>query len=123
VLEYNPDSQPDAQVWLRVDENRRIQLVEEYHRRARVKLPNIKVHAVFHAVVENQLAENLDPVVRAMARLRKEGLSRHDGIHAISTVLAEHMYDLFHDDANVDNSQAIYYAAIEQLTARSWREG
>jgi len=30
--------------------------IEAYHRRARIRLPNEKVHAVIHAIVENQIA-------------------------------------------------------------------
>jgi len=47
-------------------------------RGARIKLPNVTAHASLHAIVENQIALNLDPVVRAMHRLGKEGLTRHD---------------------------------------------
>jgi alpha-beta hydrolase superfamily lysophospholipase len=123
MTEYDPKTQPDARIWLDLDERERIHAVEEFHRNAKIKLPNLKVHAVFHTVVENQLAEALDPIVRAMVRLRKEGLSRHDSIHAIATILAEHMHDLFNDKATAENSQTIYYAAIEKLDAQSWREG
>ena len=80
---YNPESAPDAQSWLALGEHKRISLVEEHHRAARIKLPNLKVHAVFHEIVENQLASKLEPVVRAMERLTKDGLTRHDAVHAV----------------------------------------
>ena len=76
---YDPEHAPDPAEWRALDEQVRIQLAEEHHRVARIKLPNLKAHAVFHAIVENQLAENIEPVVRAMARLTAEGLSRHCG--------------------------------------------
>lgn len=120
---YNPDHAPDPQEWLALDEQRRIDLAEEHHRRERTKLPNLKAHAVFHVIVENQLAERLEPVVRAMARLKAEGLSRHDAVHAIASVVAEHIHDLFNDKVDADNAQAIYTAAVERLTAKGWREG
>ena len=123
MIEYDPERAPDARDWLDLDEQQRIHLVEEFHRGARIKLPNLKVHAVFHTVVENQLAEKLDPIVRAIVRLRKEGLSRHDAIHAIATVLSAHMHDLFNDTVDATNSQAVYYAEIDRLSARSWQEG
>ena len=81
---YEPEVPPDPAEWLALDEQERIQLAEAYHRAARIKLPNVKVHAVFHAIIENQIAEGLDPVLRAMKRLANEGLSRHDAIHAIA---------------------------------------
>ena len=120
---YNPDQAPDSAEWLALDEQIRIDLVEEHHRVARVKLPNLKAHAVFHAIVENQLAENLEPVVRAMARLNSEGLSRHEAVHAIASVVAEHMHHLFDAKADPNNSQAIYNAAVDRLTAKRWHGG
>ena len=120
---YNPDRAPNPEQWLSLDEQVRIQLTEEYHRVKRIKLPNIMAHAVFHAIVENQIAENLESVARAMARLTAEGLSRHESIHAIASVLAEHINELFNAKADAKYSAAIYGAAVERLTARSWRGG
>jgi hypothetical protein len=120
---YDPNIAPDPQVWLALDEKLRISLVEKYHRDARIKLPNLATHAAFHSIVENQIAENLESVVRAMARLTAEGLDRHDAVHAIGSVLAVHMHDLLKSEANAENSQAIYNAAVERLTAKAWRGG
>ena len=120
---YDPEPCPVAADWLDLDEQIRNDLVEKYHRAKGIKLPDLKVHAIFHTIVENQIAENLESVVRAMARLRTGGLSRHEAIHAVASVLAEHIHDLFHDKADEKNSSAIYNAAIERLTVRSWRGG
>lgn len=84
---YEPSKTPDSAEWLALDEQERVALVEEFHRRARVDLPNVKLHATMHVVVENQLALNDEPVVRGLARLIKEGLTRHDAIHAIGSVV------------------------------------
>jgi post-segregation antitoxin (ccd killing protein) len=121
---YDPEITPNPQAWLELDEGERIQLAERHHVAARVKLPNAHAHAVFHAIVENQIALNLEPVVRAVARLKKEGLSRHDAIHAVSNVLAEHLFDAAKEnDLDADaTSQARYNAAVERLSARQWRE-
>ena len=120
---YEPDVPPDPAEWLALDEQERIQLAEAHHRAARIKLPNVKVHAVVHAIIENQIAEGLDPVIRAMKRLANEGLSRHDAIHAIGCVCAEHLFGAMkskdQDIATV--VRARYTAAVERLTARSWR--
>lgn len=61
VNRYDPERAPEPAEWLALDEQVRIELAEEHHRLARVKLPNLKAHAVFHAIVENQLAEDLEP--------------------------------------------------------------
>src|SRR5579864_5111195 len=123
--EYNPGCAPEPESWLELDEQERIALVETYHRVARIKLPNVTAHAALHAIVENQIALNLEPVVRAMDRLGKGGLTRHDAVHAIGSVVAEHLFDILKTDHNDDaaTSQARYYAAVERLTAASWRRG
>jgi hypothetical protein len=84
---YNPESSPDPGSWLKADERERIGLVEAWHRAARVKLPDIAAHAALHIVVENQIAMNLEPVVRAVHRLTSNGLTRHDAVHAIGSVV------------------------------------
>jgi hypothetical protein len=122
---YNPECMPEPASWLELDEQERIVLVETYHRVARIKLPNVTAHAALHAIVENQIALNLDPVVRAMHRLGKEGLTRHDAVHAIGSVVAEHLFDILKTNQNDDAAalQARYYAAVERLSAASWRRG
>ena len=119
---YDPLEAPEAEEWLALDEAERIRLAERYHRRARIRLPSIKAHAAIHAVVENQIALGDEIPVRAtLDRLMEEGLDRHEAIHAIGLVLAEHMYDLL--QAREPETQRIesYYAALARLTADDWR--
>ena len=120
---YDPSQLPDPGEWLELDKQQRVDRVERYHRRAGIDLPNPTLHAAIHAVVENQLALNDEPVVRALARLRKEGLSRHDALHAIGSVVAEQIYDLLQLKDTSETSRARYYAAIERLNATQWRDG
>jgi hypothetical protein len=123
VKHYDPKVAPDPAEWLALDEQERIHLAEAHHRAARIKLPSIKAHAAFHAIVENQIAEGLEPVVRAMARLAAEGLSRHDAVHAIGSVLADQLYEATQtkDTESAVTAQAHYNAAVERLTAQEWR--
>ena len=120
---YDPEIAPAPEEWLALDEGERILLIEAYHRDARIALPKAarKLHASIHTVVENQLALNDEPVVRAFARLRKEGLSRHEAVHAIGSVVAEWLYDLKKEQHTPDTARAHYYAAVERLTAATWR--
>ena len=123
TLAYYPDQAPEPQEWLALDEQLRIDLVESFHRSARIELPSIKAHAAFHAIVENQLAMQHLPVVRAMERLAKQGLSRHDCIHAVAWVLAQHFHELMTTTSGDPPAavQARYDAAVERLTAAGWR--
>ena len=67
---YDPLKAPDPQEWPSLDEQERIDLVQDYHRRARVSLPNEKVHAIAHVIVENQVALGDEPAVeRTLKRL------------------------------------------------------
>ncbi|WP_243469202.1 hypothetical protein [Paraburkholderia sp. PGU19] len=120
-----PQSAPEPGSWLELDEQERIDLVESWHRAAHVKLPNVTAHAALHTVVENQIAMNLEPVVRAVHRLTNGGLTRHDAIHAIGSVVAEQFFDILTTEQRdeVDASQAHYLAAVERLTVTSWRQG
>lgn len=118
---YDPSKAPPAAEWLELDEPERIELVRQYHKRERIELPNVNVHAVVHAIVENQLAAGLAKVQDALQRLQGEGLDRHDAVHAIGSVLAEHMWKLANKPQAEGDPNAAYFAALDRLTAESWR--
>ena len=119
---YDPDQAPDPQAWLALDEDVRIAQAEVFHKKRRIRTPNLKAHAAFHAIVENQIAEDMAAVVRAVPRLMAQGLSRHDAIHAIGWVLSQHLYDLMTcetpDEPGVANAR--YAAEVERLQAQDW---
>jgi hypothetical protein len=121
---YNPEREPVAEDWLGLDEGERLFLAEAYHRDARISLPKgaRKLHASMHVVVENQLADDDKPVIRALGRLMKEGLTRHDAVHAIGSLVAEQIYDVMKQNDTPETSKARYYAAVERLTAETWRD-
>ena len=119
-MRYDPDREVDPKAWLELDEDERIDLALDYHRRARIKLPNAKVHAVIHAVVENQVALGGDyPVSEKLQQLIGEGLSRHDAIHAIGSVLMQHVLDVMQDRAKGDPNEP-YLRDLATLTAKKW---
>ncbi len=122
---YNPTKTPDAAEWLGMGELERIALVEEHHRRNRVSMPSVRAHAAFHAIVENQIALGGTVVVETLARLREEGLGRHDAVHAIGSVLARLVHGVLTGtgqsmDAQVNEE---YHDRLRVLTAQSWRMG
>jgi hypothetical protein len=122
IERYDPFEAPDRRQWLALDEAERIDLVEDYHRDAGIHVPDLKLHATLHAIVENQIALGDElPVERTLRRLMAEGLDRHDALHAMSMELIMHVRDLVHqDEAPADTNQP-YFDALERLTAEGWR--
>jgi hypothetical protein len=122
-MRYDPLVAPDPKKWLALDEQERIDLARDYHRRARIPVPNDneELHALFHAIVEAQIAlGDATPAQRTAQRLMDEGLDRHQAIHAIGSVLAEHIHDIMKTTPSGDPN-APYFAALERLTAEHWR--
>ena len=123
---YDPLLDPDPTEWQALDEEEQLQLVEAYHRRARAPVPEggARAHALFHVVVENQIALGDEiPVRRTLERLMAEGLDRHDAVHAVASVLAGHMNDLLRgpEPDPTEDPNTAYYAQLEALTAETWR--
>ena len=117
-VQYDPHEAPESEEWLTIDEAERIRLAQDYHRRARVRLPNEKLHAVLHVVIENQIALRDEiPVQSTVQRLMAEGLDRHEAIHAIASVLAEFMHDLMGNPGSSTEPNQEYFAALHRLTA------
>jgi len=125
IQDYDPLVEPDPDEWLAAGEQERIDAVKYYHRDAGSEAERSALHAVMHAVVENQIAEGDElPVRRTMTRLMDQGLDRHAAIHAIGSVLAGHINEMMREakagpdpegDVNVP-----YFAELERLTAKDW---
>jgi hypothetical protein len=119
---YDPLEAPDPEEWLALDEQERIDLARDYHRRARIRVPNAKVHAMLHAIVEAQIALGDEtPARRTAQRLMAAGLDRHETIHAIAWVLMGFMGDLMNKPELGIEPNAPYFAALERLTVEDWR--
>jgi hypothetical protein len=120
-MAYDPSKDPHSGRWLTLTEAERLDQVVRAHRRLHLHLPNVRLHAALHVVVENQLAEEYKATVAALERLTGEGVSRHDAIHAIASVVVEQMHDLMQPGgAQVD--LAAYDQALQALTADRWRK-
>jgi hypothetical protein len=120
---YDPETSRPSVDWLQTDEGERIELVSSYHRRKKIHLPNAQLHAVIHVVVENQVALGEEVVIETLARLRKEGLSRHDALHAIGSVLAADLYELMQESSEAGDAYRRYLERLQKLTAKNWRAG
>lgn len=125
MQKYDPEKTPNPSDWLAQDEQIRIDLAFAYHKAAKLKAPNPQAHAVIHTIIENQIAEGIEAVVRALERLQRQGLTRHDAVHAIGSVLTEQLFDQSKQQADDDAAMfnARYNAAVERLCAKQWLKG
>lgn len=122
-MNYDPTTGPDPEWWLGLDEAEQIDLVIEHHENPEEwhpELPNVYAHAVMHTVVENQLALNEPPAVAtALERLQKQGLDRHEALHAIAYVLFQEMGGMV--DSGQPYSESRYSSKLKKLTAKKWQ--
>ncbi len=119
---YNPQIQPVSAEWLSLDESDRSLLVLNSHVGLMGRGQRAKAHAAMHVLVENQLALGFEPTVQAVERLQLEGLSRHDSVHAVALVVAEHIFNVARLPAGADAEalQSELTQNVERLTAKSW---
>ena len=121
---YEPLQGPVPDEWFALDERERVILVEEYHESEEVNLPNLRIHASFHAVVENQIASGDPPEVQVtLERLLREGLDRHEAIHAIGSVLSEQIFNVMKNPSAQKNPNKAYIRRLKKLTAMVWLSG
>lgn len=121
---YDPETSQPSVDWLQTDEGERIELVSSYHRRKKIDVPNAQLHAVIHVVVENQLALGETVVIETLARLQREGLRRHDALHAIGSVLVADLYELMQESSEKTGAAyRRYLERLQTLTAKNWRAG
>ena len=125
-MEYYKASQaPDAQEWLDMDEAIRIDWVRDSIGKDDeddVPEDSKVIHATIHVVVENQLAMGVEPVPATLSKLVRQGLTRHEAIHAIGAILSEDISDILKSN-NDAGQQNHYRKRLEKLTAKRWRKG
>ena len=120
MREYDPSASLNPEKWGLLDEDEKLALVQQYHEQSDCDLPDLALHSLVHTIVENQIAlgEEL-PVAATLARLEREGLDRHDAIHAIASILVEHLHEIL-SGSDTKGSHEQYYEAVTALTAESW---
>ena len=121
-MQYEANDQPHSLTWLELDETERVDAVMDYHRRAKLKLENLELHAMTHVVVENQVALGEATAVPAtLNRLMHEGLDRHDAIHAGGSILMSIVFDVLQAPDAGGDINARYSGELATLTAAGWR--
>src|SRR4051812_16553520 len=116
-MEYDPQRAPEAKPWLALDEESRVRLCEAAHQTLPPWHPPMKsprLHATIHTVVETQLAQGSPPQARAaLDRLIAQGLTRHEAIHELGTVVSELIFDIVQKKKPFD--AAAYAEALDSL--------
>jgi uncharacterized protein DUF1841 len=119
---YDANAAPDPELWLTADESRKLAAIEAHHRALGDDLPNLRLHATMHAIVENQLAADAPAEARAtLERLVAAGVARHDAIHAIGSVVAGAVWSVLRRHEAVDREAMV--AALARLDPDDWRDG
>ncbi len=121
-MKYDPTINPDTRLWLDLSEDAQIRIVREFHHSGVPELLKEELHAAFHVMIENQLALREAPVQKTMDRLIDAGLERHDAIHAIVSVLIEHLYDIVHRGSPGGDNKDMYYQDLAHLSAEDWKK-
>lgn len=122
-MTYDGNQEPDRKQWLETEEGDRLRAVQEHHDALGARhapTPNPRLHSAVHVVVENQLAAQ-DPieVVGVLRKLRAEGLSRHDAIHAIMSVAVDHVLAVMSSGKKFDKDA--YVKDLRELSAEKYR--
>ncbi|HYU15681.1 MAG TPA: DUF1841 family protein [Candidatus Acidoferrum sp.] len=120
-LAYGASPPPDPEEWLAADDQEKEQAVEDYHRglREHPDIPDPRAHAMMHVVVENQIASgHPSEAAEALARLLAAGLTRHEAIHAIGSVVAEQMWTVKKEKRAFDREATA--RALARLRPADW---
>ena len=122
-MEYDAQKSPNPEEWNALEEGERLAAIIEYHENVGDDLPNLNLHAAFHAIVENQIALGEDGPVDTLNRLMVESLDRHDAVHAVGSVLSEQIFRMLNGRRPSGYDAAQYNRKLAKLTAKKWRKG
>lgn len=121
---YDPDKSIDPEEWLTLDEAGRIELVRVCHENLDDEMPDdaLSVHSSIHVIVENQLAMGVELIPETIAKLTRQGLDRHEAIHAIGAIISADVFDMLNGNIQ-EFSPKSYRRKLEKITAKKWRKG
>ena len=121
---YAPMKPIQAGQWLALDELDRIEMVHAFHARLDNEMPSdaLSMHSTIHVIVENQLAMGVELIHETIAKLIRQGLDRHEAIHAIGAIISVDIYDML--KGNIQKYSPIRYRKkLEKITAKRWVKG
>jgi hypothetical protein len=119
---YDPDVGPDPAHWLALEEAERLRQAKDYHECYDTLLAEPEIHAAIHVMIENQIAtDDETPAREALERLMSEGLTRHEAIHALGSVLTEMIVAVAKGEETEPFQAHAYNDAIARIKAEDWR--
>ena len=125
-MSYDPGKRVDPAWWNSLGSDERVHIAEAAHvvpGAWHFPIRDSRAHAIMHVVVENLVAQGDEtPIYATLQKLARQGLERHDAIHALSTVFAEHARTIGGGRADSDTpppEAQVKRAAA--MTASSWR--
>ena len=122
---YNPLIEPNKDEWLESSENDRIDAVREFHESSDDEFEGdgaLTIHSTLHVIVENQLAMGVELIPETIAKLIRQGLDRHEAIHAIGAIISEDIFYIMSGE-KTEHSPKKYRRKLEKITAKRWRKG
>jgi len=117
MLNHDPENAPNPKDWLELDKQQRLRMIELYLDREGGYGGSLQRQASIHAIVETQLAESITPVKAAFMRLRDNGVSRHEAVRTIGSILADCMPQAVRSGDVGAALNKEYLAKLEVLTA------
>ena len=122
---YDPDERLNIEEWLTLDDSQKVKIVSDFHESIKEEFSDdgaFAMHSHMHVIVENQIAGNVELVPETVDKLMRQGLSRHEAIHAVSAILAEDIFDMLQGKVE-EFSLKKYRRKLEKITAKKWRKG
>lgn len=93
-MKYDPAKRVEPEGWRALGDEERVILIEAAHVVLPAwhhPVPESRPHALLHVVAENLVARGDEiPVYAALQRLVRQGLQRHEAIHALGNACSEH---------------------------------
>jgi hypothetical protein len=114
LFDYDPERPPDSRAWLTLELEERVRLVESYELSVAPKASAVETNPWLYVLVENYIAQGADHVLKAMDRLQTQGLSRHEAVRAIASVVMNWERKSRDEGGELN-------AAINALSADTWR--
>ena len=122
-MSYDPEKAPSPEEWLELGEDEKVSWIVEYHEDSGQEEPegDWELHSILHCVVENQIALGTGNVPETIKKLIRQGLCRHDAVHAVGSVVGEDIHALLDSQAMFDPKK--YRRRLDKLTAKRWLKG